>query len=113
MNDNKLTVLWTSGDPVTSTKMVLMYALNSKVNGWWDEVRLVIWGASAALVANNEQVRKHLEDVKDAGVIVEACRACADLLNVTGELENLGVDVKFYGRILTQTIRGDGHLITI
>jgi len=95
--DDKLTILWTTGSEVTSTKMMLMYAINSKINGWWNEVNLVIWGESAGLVAENKKVQAHLQDAIDAGTHVEACRACADQLQVTETLAKLGVDVKYYG----------------
>jgi hypothetical protein len=40
----KLYLLWTNADPITSEKMVMMYGINSKLNYWWDEVTIIIWG---------------------------------------------------------------------
>lgn len=113
MKENKLTILWTTGDPVTARKMVLMYALNSRLQGWWDDVTLVIWGASANLVAQNKDIQEQLKDVIDAGIKVEACKACADQLEVTSVLESLGVDVKYWGQPLTDVLKNDGKLLTI
>ncbi|NLO58002.1 MAG: DsrE family protein, partial [Synergistaceae bacterium] len=42
----KLVVLWTSGEKETAMSMVMLYSLNSKLKGWWDEVTLLVWGAS-------------------------------------------------------------------
>jgi hypothetical protein len=111
--DESLNILWTTGNENTSLKMVLMYALNSKLKGWWEKVNLVIWGDSARLVAENITVQKHLKDVMDAGVKVEACKACSEQLGVTKTLEQLGVDVKCYGELLTRILKKSGHLITI
>ena len=43
---DKLYVLWTSGDREVALKMALMYTLNAKSRGWWREVRLRqrLWG---------------------------------------------------------------------
>lgn len=113
MKEKKLTILWTSGDAITARKMVLMYALNSKIHGWWDEVTLVIWGASATLVANDLEIQKQLNDVAEAGVTVEACKACSDQLNVTSALESLGVTVRYWGQSLTEILQQDGKLLTL
>ncbi|MCF8368661.1 MAG: hypothetical protein K9G76_06430 [Bacteroidales bacterium] len=113
MNDEKLTILWTSGDVVTAEKMVLMYALNSKLQGWFDQIILVIWGGSTKLVAENKSVRDKLSDLTDAGVIIEACKACADQLGATEILKACNVDVKYYGQSLTQVLKSDGNLLTI
>jgi hypothetical protein len=37
-NGKRLYILWSNQDPVTAEKMVFMYALNSKLRKWWDEV---------------------------------------------------------------------------
>jgi hypothetical protein len=111
--DDKLYILWTSGDPITAEKMVLMYALNSKLQAWWNEVTVVIWGASARLVAEKESIQQKIIDLLDAGVKVEACKACSDQIDVTTTLERLGVDVKYWGMDLTHVLKKSGNLITI
>ena len=42
--DRELVVLWTSGDREVALKMVFMYIFNAKSRGWWEEIRLIIWG---------------------------------------------------------------------
>lgn len=111
--DDKLYILWTSGDPITAEKMVLMYALNSKLQGWWKEVTVVIWGASARIVAEKKEIQDKVVDLLDAGVKVEACKACSDQIDVTATLERLGVDVKYWGEDLTNVLKSNAKLITI
>jgi len=108
-----LNILWTTGDPVTAEKMVLMYAINSLLNGWWNEVTLIIWGASAQLVAESSSIKMRLQECMDAGVRVEACKACADQLCVTNSLKDIGVVVKYYGESLTDILKSNGSLLTI
>ena len=54
----KLYVLWTTDNLITSEKMVLMYSQNCMLNHWWDEVEVVIWGASTKLASENEIIRE-------------------------------------------------------
>ena len=55
---DRLLVLWTSGDRTVAMNMVCMYTLNSKINGWWEEVTLLIWGASGDLLVNDAKCRR-------------------------------------------------------
>lgn len=111
--ENKLTVLWTSGDPVTVEKMVFMYTLNAKIKGWFDDVTLVIWGASAKLLAETPEYQEQIEDMQAAGVRVEACKACADQLGVTESLENCSIDVTYWGMPLTEVLKNRQPLLVV
>lgn len=44
-------ILWTNADLHTSQFMVMMYARNSMLRGWWDHVTVIIWGATAKLIS--------------------------------------------------------------
>lgn len=109
---NALVIIWTSQDPEVAKNMVFMYAKNAKSRGWWEEVRLVIWGPSANLVASRPELQKHIDSLVEAGVEILACKACAENYGVTRALENLGIDVKYMGEPLTQYLKAGLHVIT-
>jgi hypothetical protein len=109
----ELYILWTNADPITAEKMVFMYALNSLKYGWWENVTLIIWGATAKLVAENEQMQQGIRTLLGAEVKVSACRACAEQLGVAETLGSLGVEVKYWGEGLTQVLRSKATLLTI
>ena len=108
-----LYILWTSKDTDTFDEMVFMYALNGKKLKWWDMVTVVIWGASARLAGEDEVVQLKIKELMEAGVKVEACKACADDLGVSAILESLGVEVKYWGQPLTKVLKSGAKLITI
>ena len=91
--EDKLNVLWTSGDLVTVEKMVFMYTHNAKLLGWWDEVTLIIWGASTKLAGENKEVQAKIKEMVDTGVKVEACKACADQLGASEECHRLELNL--------------------
>ena len=74
-----LVVLWTSGDREVALKMVFMYTLNAKLKDWWQEVILIVWGPSAKLLSQDQELQGKIEQMKAAGVVMEACKACADM----------------------------------
>ena len=57
-----LYVLWTNDNPVTALNMVFMYTVNSLIHGWWENVILIIWGASAKLVNENLVIQEKIKE---------------------------------------------------
>lgn len=110
---NHLHILWISSDIETFDEMVFMYAYNGKKHKWWDDITLVIWGASARLTGEDEVVKLKIKELVEAGVKVEACKACADDLGVSATLQSLGVEVKYWGQPLTKLLKSGAKLITI
>lgn len=110
---NQLYILWTNADVITSEKMVLMYSRNCMLNHWWDEVTVIIWGATVKLVAENEIIQTKIEMAKHAGVKFSACKSCADELEVSDKIKELGIEVIYWGVGLTDILKDDVKLITI
>ena len=111
--EDSLVVLWASGDPEVALKMVFMYTLNCKLQGWWNEVTLIVWGPSAKILSENIQLQKSIQRMKEAGVILEACKACADLYHVTPKLKELGINVKYMGQPLTDYLKSDKVVLSL
>lgn len=111
-NKNKLVVLWTSGDKEVALKMVFMYTLNSKLRGWWNGVTLIVWGPSSKLLSEDEDLQNCVGKMKESGIELLACRACAEQYGVTDDLEKLGINVIFMGEPLTKYLKDDIKVIT-
>ena len=108
-----LYILWTNGDPITADKMVFMYGLNALKRGWWKEVTIIVWGATARLVSENDEIQKKIREMLSSGVAFSACKACADQLGVTEALEEVGIEVKYWGEPLTELLKTGEKLLTI
>jgi hypothetical protein len=113
-DSNRLAIVWTSGDPDVAHRMTLMYANGAQSRGWFDEVRLVIWGPSQRLVVSDKDIRAYIERLIETGVIVQACLACADSYGIADDLRAIsGVEVKYMGQPLSDFIKDDEwHVIT-
>ena len=111
--NDSLVILWTTRDPEVAKNMVFMYAKNSRLKGWWKEVRLVVWGPSADLMADNLELQTELEELLASGVEVLACRACADRYGVSEKLEELGINVIYMGQPLTDYLKSGLHVISL
>ena len=54
-----------------------------------------------------------IQDAKEASVHVSACKACADHLGVRDTLENLNIEVKHWGKPLTELMKNNEKLLTV
>ena len=108
-----LFILWTNGNPITAEKMVFMYSINSLLKGWWEHVTLIVWGAPAKLVSENNNIQEKIKEALNAGIHITACKACADQLGVTGILEKMNIEVKYWGEPLTEILKTGATLLTI
>ena len=111
-NSDKLVVIWTSGDRDVAEKSCLMYSHAAMKYEWFSEVTLIIWGPSAKLVIEDEAIREKVLKMQEDGVVLEACIACCNMLGVTEELLELGVDVKGMGVQLTDYLKSGYHVLS-
>lgn len=109
----KLYILWTNADILTSEKMVMMYATSSMIKCWWEEVTVIIWGATAKLVSENAVIQEKIKNAQHVGVKFTACKACTDQLGVTDILTGLDVEVIYWGQGLTDILKSNEKLLTI
>ena len=110
--NDKLVVLWTSGDPYVAERVCLMYTHAAKTQNWFDEVVLVVWGPSAKLISENIKLRKKVKAMEKDGVVLKACIACANSYGVAEELREFGFEVKGMGKPLTEYLKSDAKVLT-
>lgn len=108
----KIFILWTSGDRDVALKMVFMYTYNAKKNGWFDEVKLVVWGPSSLLLSVDKELQDYIKKMKEEGVILEACKACADMYGVSDKLAAMDIDVKYMGKPVSDMLKSGWKSMT-
>jgi hypothetical protein len=112
METNHLAVIWSSGDPEVAHKVCFMYTHNAKKQGWFEHVTLIVWGPSAELASCDLKIQAELRAMGADGVVLEACKACADSYGVSEQLAELGVDVKYMGTPLTEILKEGWRVLT-
>jgi len=109
----KIHILWTTSNKDTIFNMLSMYAINSKKKSWWQEVNVIIWGASAKLAGTDAEVQAVIREMIDNGISVEACKDCCDKYGVTAKMEELGIEVKYMGQPLTDYSKSGEKVLSI
>lgn len=105
VSPDNLAVLWTSGDPAVAHKVCFMYTHNAKKQEWWGQVQLIVWGPSSKLLAEDKELQAAVKAMMADGVVIKACKACADSYGVSDDLAALGIEVKYMGKPLTRILK--------
>jgi hypothetical protein len=111
-DSSKLLVVWTSGDRDVALNMVFMYTFNAKKNKWWENIRFLIWGPSSKLLAGDKELQEEIQKMREEGVEILACKACADRYGVSETLQDMGIEVKYMGVGLTEMLKGGWTTLT-
>ncbi len=111
--NSKLNILWVNDNPDTAHSMVFMYATNAKINSWFDQIEVIIWGPTAKLVAQDKNIQERIKIAQHAGVVVKACVVCANMFDVTETLKSLDIEVDGMGLPLTNILKENERLLTI
>lgn len=112
IKNNRLLVIWSSSDREVALKMVFMYTRNAMIQGWWDNVRLIIWGPSSKLLSEDDELQAYIKNMRDSGVEVMACKACTDSYGISSLLEELGIQVIYMGEPLTSMLKDGWTTLT-
>ena len=108
----KVFVLLSSGDRQVALEVGLRYPLNAAKNQWVDEVKLIIFGPSEKIVAYDGEVQEVVKELQKTGIEVMACKWCADRMDITGRLEEAGIEVVPVGPIISQLIKDGWTALT-
>jgi len=111
-NPKNIVLLWASSDPEVASKTVFPYAMNARANGWFENVTIIIWGPSVRTLTRDSSLQHEIRTMKKIGIVLEACKSCSDSYQVSGQLEALGVDVKYMGKQLTDYIQAGSCILT-
>lgn len=110
--NDTLVVLWTSGDPEVAENVCFMYTHNALKRGWFKSVILIVWGPSANLLANNSKLESKVKEMHSDGVKLQACKACSDSYKVSEKLKEIGVEVIYMGKPLTNYLKSGYSILS-
>ncbi len=109
---NEVMIVWTTDNKETILNMVFLYTLNAKLKGWFDEVTLLVWGASQKLLSEDDELKVKVKEMVEAGVTVVACKKCSENLGIEESLKACDVEVFYTGELLSDWAKSGKPLMT-
>ena len=111
---SKVLVVWKSNNDIDIHNFVIPYCYNAVMHEWFDEVELLIWGASQERVMNDTIIQQRVANLVKNNVTVYACKMCSDNVGATEVFKTLGVNVRYTGDLLSDRLKdSDYEVITI
>ncbi|WP_024955436.1 hypothetical protein [Sulfurospirillum arcachonense] len=110
---NELLVVWTTNNKNTIMNMICLYTHNAKLKGWFDEVTLLVWGASQQVLSEDKEIRDKVQEMVNDGIKVVACKKCAENMYIESHLQSCGVDVFYTGELLSDWAKSGKPMITV
>lgn len=108
----KLLIVWASGEKEVATKLILLYGSVMLERNYWDEATIMLWGPSAKLLAQDEELQERVKIVQESGVKFNTCVVCSDEYGVSKELQKMGIELIHTGEMLTEALQNDTKVIT-
>lgn len=102
---DELLIVWSTENKETIMNMILLYAYNAKVKGWFDEVTLLVWGASQQVLSEDEDIKARVSEMKEAGVNIIACKKCCENMYIEEQLQSCGVEIFYTGEFLSEWLK--------
>lgn len=101
MMKKELLVLWTTDNKETILNMICLYTYNAKIKGWFDEVTLLVWGASQQVLSEDIEIQAKIKDMQQAGIRVIACKKCCENMYIEKQLASCDVEIFYTGELLS------------
>ncbi len=86
----------------------VLYATNVLKNEWLNDVRLCFFGPFEALLAEDKEVQQWVAQLVEYQVPV-ACKFISDSHGVSEKLSQLGIEVEYVGKIISDYIK-EGYI---
>ena len=110
---NNAKILWTTDNKDTALNMICLYAHNAKIQGWIENVTVLVWGASQTLISQDKEIQEKISKMIEDGVEFIACKKCAEEIGVEGSLQSCGINTFYTGKVLTEWIKSGENVISI
>lgn len=102
MSSKVLVIIATSDKEKALT--ALMYAKNTQLMGWMEDVKVVFFGPSERLLVEDSDIAREAKAVAAQAESI-ACKFISDRDNISEKIEQLGVKIEYVGTIISDHIK--------
>lgn len=102
----KVVTIIATSDP-EKARTGVMYTMRALQEGWLEEVKLIFFGPGEQVLLEDEAVQKMVSRIKEAETPL-ACKFLSDRDGTSEQIEELGVEVVYVGKIISDLI-GEGY----
>lgn len=82
----------------------LMYAKNAIEQGWIEDIQVIFFGPIEKLMLEDEEIKDYAEAIAEQTECV-ACKYLSDRDEISEDIKQLGVEVDYVGRIISDYVK--------
>ena len=82
----------------------IMYATNAQKNKWLDDVKVVFFGPFENLMCKDEEIAEYASQLLEYETPV-ACKRLSDNAGISDKLKEMGYQVEYVGKIISDLIK--------
>jgi hypothetical protein len=105
-------MILSSADTAVHDNLSFKYAYNALKQGWMDQVRVILWGPTEKIDAEDKDFIEQVKLLIDSGVEIYACKACSDNYGTSEKLEEIGIIVQYMGTFVTEMLKEGWYQLT-
>ncbi len=109
---HRVFIILSSVDTVVHNELSFKYAYNALKQGWMDQARVILWGSTEKIDAENKGFIEQVKLLIDSGVEVYACKSCSDNFGSSEKLSEIGIDVRYAGTFVTEMLKEGWYQLT-
>lgn len=109
---HRVFMILSSADTVVHDDLSFKYAYNALKQGWMDQVRVILWGPTEKIDAEDKDFIEQVKLLIDSGVEIYACKACSDNYGTSEKLEEIGIIVQYMGTFVTEMLKEGWYQLT-
>jgi len=101
---DKLLIIISSSD-VLKARTGIIYATNALKNGWINDIRLIVFGPAETTLLEEPVLQEALQAFMAQNQQVAACKAISDMTEASEGLADLGLDVVYVGKLVSDLVK--------
>ena len=106
--DGKLVVIISSSD-AEKARTGAMYAVNALKHGWMAEVKIFFFGPAQELLLEDAELQNYVKEYQAMEESAIACKFISDRDNKSRQISELGIQVEYVGRMISDLIK-EGYI---
>ena len=102
MSDKVMVIIGTSD--VDKAKTGVTYCMRTLQEGWLEDAQLIFFGPGEQVLLESEDIQNMVKQIATANTPM-ACKAISDQKGTSEKIKELGVDVVYVGKIISDNIK--------
>ena len=101
--ESRIVVIISSSD-AGKARTGVMYAVNALKHGWMEDVKIIFFGPAQDLLLKDAELQNYIKEYQTMEETAVACKYISDRDKKSEQLSELGIQVEYVGKMISDYI---------